>query len=242
MIEVNLVPDVKQELIKAKQTRNLVISIAIIVGAVTVGIVALLGVYAYVVQPVRSSTVDNDIKSKSKELTDKPNINNMLTIQNQLTTINKLHDNKNITSRLFEILVAINPAQPNQASFSTVKLATDTKTIKLEGQTSGYDALEVLKKTITGTTFSYSDSSGKSSTDQLSETVTSSDTSFGEDATGKRVLRFTLSFEYNDALFARSSKNTKIIQPDKKNVTDSYLGVPADLFSDRANSELKGAN
>ena len=212
MIEVNLVPDVKQELIKAKQTRNLVISIAIIVGAVTVGIVALLGVYAYVVQPVRSSTVDNDIKSKSKELTDKPNINNMLTIQNQLTTINKLHDNKNITSRLFEILVAINPAQPNQASFSTVKLATDTKTIKLEGQTSGYDALEVLKKTITGTTFSYSDSSGKSSTDQLSETVTSSDTSFGEDATGKRVLRFTLSFEYNDALFARSSKNTKIIK------------------------------
>lgn len=242
MIEVNLVPDVKQQLIKAKLSRNVVISSAIIVGAVAVGIVVLLGIIAFVVQPVRSQAVDGDIQTKSSVLAKQPDINNMLTIQNQLTKINQLHDNKNISSRLFEVLVAINPPAPNQASFSTVKMSTDTKTIKLEGQTpNGYDALEVLKKTITGTTFSFGDKSGKSLTYPLTDSVSPSDTSFGEDTSGKKVLRFTLTFQYNDALFARSSNNTKIIRPDRKNVTDSFLGIPLSLFSDRATNQ-KGAN
>lgn len=242
MIEVNLVPDVKQELIRAKQSRNLVISGAILISAVFVGIVIMLGLYAFVVQSVRSNAIEGDIKNKSTELASKPDINNTLTIQNQLAKINVLHDSKNISSRLFEVLVAINPTAPNQATFSTVKLSTDTKTIRLEGQTpNGYDALEILKKTILGTTFSYTNQANETTTNQLTENVAPSDTSFGEDATGNRVLRFTLTFEYNDSLLARTSKNTKIIRPDRKNVTDSYLGVPVSLFSDRATTQ-KGAN
>jgi hypothetical protein len=242
MIEVNLVPDVKQELIKAKQSRNFVVSSAILVSAASVGLVIILGIYALFVQPVRSSAIEGDIKKKSTELASKPDINNTLTIQNQLTKINSLHDSKNISSRLLEVLVAINPAAPNQATFSTVKLNNDTKTIRLEGQTpSGYDALEVLKKTILGTTFSFSNQANETITNKLTENVLPSDMSFGEDATGNRVLRFTLTFEYNEALFARTSKNTKIIRPDRKNVTDSYIGVPVSLFSDRATTE-GGAN
>lgn len=242
MIEINLVPDVKQEFIKAKQTRNLVISGAIIFGAIAIGIVTLLAFYTFVLQPVRSSALDNDIKAKKVELTGKSDINRMLTIQNQLDKINQLHDNKNITSRLFEVVTAINPAPPNQATFSTIRLLTDAKTIKIDGQTpNGYDALEALKKTITGTNVEFIDQTGKATSVQLTDTVLPSDISFGEDSSGKRVLRFTLTFQYNDVLFAKSSKNTKIIQPNKQNVTDSFLGIPVSLFGDRATSQ-KGTN
>lgn len=242
MIEINLVPDVKQDFIKVKQTRNLVISGAIIFGAIAVGVVALLAIYTFVIQPVRSSNLEYEIKTKKAELASKNDIDRMLTIQNQLAQINQLHDNKNITSRLFEVITAINPAPPNQATFSTIQLSTDSNTIKIEGQTpNGYDALEALKKTITGTNFDFTNQSGKVASLPLTENVLPSDTSFGEDSLGKRVLRFTLTFQYNDALFEKSSKNTKVIQPNKQNVTDSFLGIPVSLFGDRATNQ-KGTN
>jgi hypothetical protein len=67
-----------------------------------------------------------------------------------------------------------------------------------------------------------------------------SDRSYGEDATGAKVLRFTLTFTYPDKLFSRTAKNATIVAPERSNVTDSFLGVPESLFTQRANDTQEG--
>ncbi len=238
MIEINLVPDVKQELIRAKRVRTIVVSSAILVGLVAVGIVVLMAVYLFGVQAVRESIADGAIDKKGKELAAVDDLGNTLTIQHQLTRLGELHDQKNISSRFFDLLAAINPVPPNNVSFSLARIDSETQTIRLEGQAAnGYAAADVLKKTILETSISYRDTDGQTRTAKLTDNVSTSELSYGEDSTGKKVLRFTMTFVYDSAFLARSSQNAIIIRPDRQNVTDSYLRLPDSLFSDRAADE-----
>lgn len=238
MIEINLVPDVKQELIKARRVRTVVVSSAIFVGLVAVGIVVLLALYHYGAQTLRSKIADDQIASKSKELANVSDLSNSLTIQHQLSKLSEIHDQTNMDSRFFDLLAAINPAAPNQVSFSVARVDSETKTVRLEGQAvNGYIAADVLKKTILGTSISYKDDAGDTKTVPLTDAVSTSELSYGEDSTGKKVLRFTLTFVYDEAFFARTSENAVIVRPDRQNVTDSYLRLPESLFGDRASDE-----
>ncbi|RZJ39805.1 MAG: hypothetical protein EON86_13700, partial [Brevundimonas sp.] len=162
MIEINLIPDVKQELLKARRVRTYVISVAILVGIVSVAVVVLLALYLFGVQTVRSTLADGTINSKSKDLQQVEDLSNTLTVQNQLTKLSAMHEDKNIDSRFFSVLAAVNPATPNEVSISSAVVDSESKNIKLEGQAvNGFDAAEALKKTILGTTLSYTDESGE---------------------------------------------------------------------------------
>lgn len=240
MIEINLVPDVKQELIKAKRTRTMVVSIAIIVGVVSVGIVILLCVYLFGVQTLRQTLADKAIDDNSAKLKQVPDLGNMLTIQNQLSVVNELHDKKNIDSRLFELLTAINPSKPNQVIFSQVKIDSENGTIHIDGQAAnGFVAADVLKKTIQAASFSYKDED-TTKTELLASNISVSNLSYGEDANGAKVLRFSMDFEYTQALFSRASEDAVIVRPDRQNATDSFKRLPESLFGSRAN-DIGGA-
>ncbi len=238
MIEINLVPDVKQELIKARRVRTIVVSTAVVVGLVAVGIVVLLALYHYGAQTLRSKIADDQISSNSSKLAAIDDLGNTITIQHQLSRLSEIHDQTNVDSRFFDLLAAINPAAPNQVSFSLARIDAETKTVRLEGQAAnGYIAADVLKKTILGTSLSFKEQEGEARTVPLAKTVSTSELSYGEDSTGKKVLRFTLTFEYDEAIFARSSENAVIVRPDRQVVTDSFLRLPSSLFSDRAADE-----
>lgn len=241
MIEINLVPDIKQELIRANRVRTVVVSFAVLVGIIAVGIVVLMAVYLFLGQALRSNLADKAITDKSKQLSDVSDLAKTLTIQHQLSKLTELHDQKNITSRFFDLLVAINPPAPNQVSFSLARVDSDQQTIRLEGQAvNGYIAADVLKKTIEGTTLSYRDATNHTQSVPLTDKVSTSELSYGEDSTGKKVLRFTLTFIYDSAFFARSSTDAVIVRPDRQNVTDSFLHLPESLFSDRASDQVGG--
>lgn len=242
MIEINLVPDVKQELIRAQRVRNTVISVTIIVGIVSVGIIVLLAFYLFGVQTVRSVVADNRITDGTQKLKDVEDLTNTLTIQNQLEKLSEQHNTKNIDSRIFAILTAINPSAPNEIVISSAKVDSEIKTVTIEGQAAnGYEAAELFKKTILSTKLTYTDEGGEKQSTPLTENVSTSDISYGEDASGKKVLRFTMSFTYPDTLFALSSRDASIERPDRQNVTDSFLRIPQSLFSERA-SDIEGAN
>lgn len=242
MIEINLIPDVKQELIRAQSVRNTVVSFTILIGIISVAVVALLAFYLFGVQTVRSALADNRIKEATTELQQIDDLSNTLTIQNQLSKLSVMHDSKNIDSRFFAILTAINPAAPNDIVVSSAKLDADTKTVTIDGQAAnGYEAAELFKKTILSTKMTYKDIDGAQQSSLLTDDVSTSDISYGEDASGKKVLRFTMSFIYPDELFARSSGDAVIERPGRQNVTDSYLRIPQSLFSERA-SDIEGEN
>lgn len=234
MIEINLVPDVKQELIKAQRVRASVISVAIIVGIGAVGVVVLLAFWVFAVQAARGVLSDNTIKQESQKLSSVEDVSDTLTIQNQLSKLSDMHNSKNIDSRLFDILTTINPSAPNNVAITNVSLDSSTTTIKLEAQAvNGYPALDVFKKTINATTFEFTKDGEKRSV-QLATGMSDSERSYGEDASGAKVLRFTLTFTYPVELFARTSQNASIVAPERTNATDSFLGVPQSLFTQEA--------
>jgi Tfp pilus assembly protein PilN len=240
MIEINLVPDVKQELIKAQRVRSTVISISILIGVISVAIVAVLAVYILGVQTVRGVLLDKAIATSNEKLVGVKDLSKTLTIQNQLTKITNLNDSKKIDSRVFDMLAAIIPPAPNDIQVSDLTIDSTTSTVTINGQASNsYAAVEVFKKTLEGAKVNYTDTNGKSQTATLASNISTSNTSYGEDATGTKVLRFTLSFEYASELFSPLSKGVSIVISNKGNATDSYLGVPTSIFADRA-TDLTG--
>lgn len=234
MIEINLIPDVKQEYIKAKRVRTLVVTGAVVVGIASIAIVVLMAVYLFGIQALRSTLADNAITEKSNKLKEVPDLANMLTVQNQLAHITTLHDEKSMDSRLFELLTAINPAKPNQVTYTSVKVDSENKLIHMDGQAAnGFVAADVLKKTILATTLSYGQDN-ETKTESLTKNVSISNMSYGEDATGAKVLRFSIDFEYSEALFARSSTDAIVDRPNRQNATDSFKHLPESLFGSRA--------
>lgn len=241
MIQVNLIPDIKRELLRAQQMRRTAISIAIFAGVVAAGVVIALGVILGV-QIVHENIARENIKKEYKTLVSVDNIENVLTIQNQLKSIQSYQDKRTIDSRLFDVLGAINPTEPNSVKFSSIKLDPVGQIITIEGTAvNGYAATETFRKTILNTTVESGSGSDLVKV-PLATVVTIGETSYGEAADGARVLRFTVSFAYSDGLFDNSLKSIKIVTPTAKvDVTDSKTRVPESLFTEKA-SAAQGGN
>jgi Tfp pilus assembly protein PilN len=233
MIEINLIPDVKQELLKAERARAMVISGAIFTCIIAGGLVVLLAIYIYGVQFGRNVYADGQIKNKGAELAQVEDLSKMLTIQNQIDRINTLNDTKTVDSRLFDVLSAVIPPAPNQIQVSNLTMATETSTLTLEGQTNAYDSMEVFKKTIDSSVIIYTEDGAEKSVKLASE-ISISNVSYGEDTNGVKVLRFSLSFKYPPELFSAKIPVLTIKLSINGNVTDSYLGLPRSIFAERA--------
>lgn len=241
MIEINLVPDIKQELLRAERVRTNVISIAVVVSLAAVAVVVLLVLWVYGGQSFRGLVLDNEVKDKSAKLAGVEDISNTLTIQNQLSNLAAMHNDKKVDSRVFDVLQAVNPPAPNTISVTNLKIDADTTTISIQGQAaSGYSALEVFKKTLAATTLKYTQQ-GTDSTVPLVTKMSDADRSYGEDANGAKVLRFTITFTYPKQLFDHTIPSLTIQAPNTTNATDSFLGVPSSLFVQKA-ADAQGSN
>jgi Tfp pilus assembly protein PilN len=234
MIEINLIPDVKQELIRARMIRSAVVSGAIITTIIAAAIVAMLSVYVFGVQTVRGAVADDAIKKGSAQLASVEDLSKILTIQNQLTKVNDLNNSKAIDSRVFDVLQAIIPPPPNNVKVSSLIVDATAKTITFEGQTPTYPSLEAFKKTIGAANVRYIDDSKTQQDVPLASALSISNISYGEDSTGTKVLRFTVSFTYANELFSPKVTSPTIVLINGGNVTDSYLGIPKSIFTDRA--------
>lgn len=237
MVEINLIPDIKAELIKSQRILASVITAAVFIGGGAVALVVLLAMYTYGFQTLSDLSLNKTIDSESAKLSKVEGLAKTLTIQHQLHVLPQMHSEKHIDSRVITLLSDLGQSIPEQnaVSVNTFTLDTDTNTITIEAQAaSGYPALEVYKKTLEGTIFDYTLSGDKTAKSiPMVSGISDSDRSYGEDASGARVLRFTLSFTYPDEFLSPSSKDIKISTPTRKNVTDSYLSLPKNLFSDR---------
>lgn len=130
MIQLNLLPDVKLEYMKARQRKRMVIGTSIIVSGFFITIFILLFVFVRFAQKEHLSNLDKDIAKTTEELKSKEDLNKILTIQNQLNSLPALHDQKTISSRVFDYLTQLTPAQ---ATISEVTLDLTEGTLSLEG-------------------------------------------------------------------------------------------------------------
>lgn len=116
MIELNLLPDVKLKLIKAKRTEHIIIVASILASAAAVAIVVALFSLNQI-QKKHISDLNRDIAKKTAQLKNDKQLKKILTVQNQLNSLSALHSSKPAASRLFNYLIQTTPSDVTITSF-----------------------------------------------------------------------------------------------------------------------------
>ena len=201
MISLNLLPDVKKDLLRVRRERNLVVSISVVVVGASIGVLLLLSGTLGVLVATKA-LMENGIKNDEqtiKQAQKKKQLDKYITVQNQLKQIGKLKSDQQVYSRLMDYLTQLNPAAPNNVQISSAKIeapagssstssssssaSADGITMTIEGKTTNFSALDVYKNTLSKAQLSYeveeedasSDSENSANSDGTYSKETSSD-------------------------------------------------------------------
>lgn len=172
MIQVNLVPDVKQELLRAQTQRNFIISIAILLSISAAVVILLVAGYVYGAQTLLMANSNKTIDTEYAKLTSVEDLDKMLTIQSQLSQVSVHNQDKRITSRMYDMLNVVVPDNPHNVKISSMAVAPSGENalsggteevsadsgalVTIEGQTVGsYASLEVFEKMIAAAVIEY---------------------------------------------------------------------------------------
>ena len=155
--EINLVPDIKEEMIKALKLRNLTFFLCIVVASVSLGLGAIFASIAGGQQAAVDGKKDmiNNLSSKITEYSD---LTEYLTIRDQLGNLSLISDNKKLLSRTFNIISVLFPhgvADSISISEINVDLNSDSPTFTFDAQANAgnppyidYNVLESFKKSM----------------------------------------------------------------------------------------------
>lgn len=240
MISINLLPDVKKDLLRVRRERNLVVTVSVIAVGVSVGILLVLGATLGGMTVAKMAT-ESSIESNEKKIDDaikNDQLNRYLTIQNQLSQIDGLKGEQQIYSRLMDYLVALNPAAPNNATLQNVILSSsgassssssssaDGITVTLEGSTADFASLNVYKNTLINAQISYEEESD----DDDADTDSSSNQDDDEDNGRNNVTENTEAIKEN--LFTSVEVTESNLSTDSRGSTVSFTIVA--VFNPRA--------
>jgi hypothetical protein len=222
MIQLNLLPDVKLEYIKAERSRRLFMSVSILASTVTIGILVLLLLYGGL-QKKHLHDLSSDISKEGKQLQSEPKIDKILTVQNQLQSLTALHASKPAVSRLFDYLNQLTPTQISITNFTT-DFTQQTATI-----TGTADALSSVNKYIDTMKFTtYTTDTSSTSSKAFSNVVL---TSFGVTAAsgkGTKPANFTITLGYDKPIFDITQKVSLSVP--QISTTRASLENPTALF------------
>lgn len=149
-IQLNLLPDVKQQFIKTRRTRRLITIIALLTSSVAVAVTAMLFVTTNVWQARTINNVTEDIEDGLSELQAVPELSKILTVQEQLEGLDEVHNNKTAANRLYDYLPQI---LPQGVIVSELNVDFENQVVEIEGYVDNVQAassatgsLEIVNK------------------------------------------------------------------------------------------------
>jgi Tfp pilus assembly protein PilN len=224
MIELNLLPDIKLEYLRAEKSRRLFLSVSVLATGAAVAILVIL-LAADFVQKHDISSLSSKISTESTTLKSKPNISAVLTVQNQLQSLTELHSTKLATSRIFSQY--LDQVTPSNVSISEFDIDLTQKAITITGNSDSLNSVDAYIDTLKSTTYT----TGADSTAQnaFSDVVL---TSFGYSSTTSdptQAASYTINLSYDPTILDITQTNVKLNIP-TFTITRSQLVQPDDLF------------
>jgi Tfp pilus assembly protein PilN len=253
-LQFNLLPDVKQEYLKTERTKKTVIMVAFAASAVSLFLLLLMMTNVYVINKKKLNDADKDVKKYSDQLKAIPNLDRVLTVQNQLKSVASLHQSKHVTSRLYTYLPQITPTN---VCLGKVSLDLAGSSLILEGTTDTLKSVNTYVDTLKFTTYQLS---GQETKTKAFPTVTESQFGLsqgggvgGQTTTcaGKPAnASYQLSVQFDPVLFSNSSKVTLTVPPglsttrsvldDPNNALFTGQPTPAKASNQSSNSQAGG--
>jgi hypothetical protein len=140
--EINLVPDIKAEMIKAQKTRNLMFFVCIVISIVSVSTALILGSIKGA-QDITMSGQDSHLKNLSDKIKSYEELPEFLTIQNQLKGIADIEDDQKVLSRAIGFLAALLDVGDDEVKASELTIDLSSTTLAFDGQADAKKAPDI---------------------------------------------------------------------------------------------------
>lgn len=229
MMQLNLLPDVKLEYLRSMRTKRLVIGVSLLVAAASLAIVLILVSIVYVFQKKNMSDLNNDIKIYTGQLEKIPDLEKVLTVQNQLKALPGLHEKKPVASRVFGYMTQLTPTS---ASISQFDIDFKESTMKITGTANSLDAANTFIDTLKFTTYQKGNEKASASPPKaFSEVVLSQFTR------SPNAANYTITLKFDPEIFNGAS-TIRLAVP-RIISTRSVTEQPTDLFQ---SSQTDGGN
>lgn len=217
MIQFNLLPDVKLEYIKARRSKRMVLLIS--AGLTAFALIVFIGLFMVVnvFQTKRINDLNKDIKKHTATLEKVPDLDKILTLQNQLGSLTSLHDQKVISSRTMDYLAQVTPAK---ATISDIQIDFGAHTMSITGNADALSTVNKYADTLKFTTYTTNESTEPKNA--FSDVVLASFASTEKGASYQLTMTF-------DPVIFDATKQVTLSVP-KITSTRSETEKPGDLF------------
>lgn len=222
MIQFNLLPDIKVKYIKARRQKRLVMMISFFVSLGSVLLLIGATSVVYLVQGSQISNIEDKITKASNSINNKKDqvddINKVLTVQNQLKSLDDLHSSKPLTSRIYDYLAKITPARVTLSKL-TINNVSGAESMSIQGSTDTLETINEFVDTLKFTTFK----PAAENSDELAVFTEVVLTSFSRDKAG---ASYTLTLKYDPIIFSSAESTSGLKVPEGLITTRSELGRP----------------
>ena len=219
MIQINLLPDVKVEYLKSRRMRRLVMGGSFIAIIASFAVVGFIASYAYGVQKAQLASANSSIQKSTAEIKKIENLDKILTIQNQLKTLDSVHAAKPAMTRLFTFLPQLTPTD---VQIGDLNVVFETSTMELKGTAKNVESVNKFVDTIKFTTFTV-DNDPSTSKKAFSSVVLS------KIGVSNKGAEYTIDLSFDPKIFDITVKSIELTVP-KITTTRSQLTVPDALF------------
>jgi Tfp pilus assembly protein PilN len=237
-LQFNLLPDVKQEYLKTKRTKRTFITASVVAASISFFILLFALTTVYVINKKQLHDTDQDIKKYSNQLKGIKNLDKILTIQNQLSSISKLHQGKHKISKLFTYLPQVTPAH---VCMSQLSLDTVANSLTIQGSSDSQKTINTFIDTLKFTKYQ---KDNKDSGQNAFPTVTETQFSINTHTNGSKAItcqdvpapaNYQVLIKFDPILFQNTDQVTLKV-PQGLVTTRSVYDDPSNIFNGDPNS------
>ncbi|HUA13216.1 MAG TPA: PilN domain-containing protein [Candidatus Sulfotelmatobacter sp.] len=221
MIQINLLPDVKLEFVRSQKLKRLILGVSAIACVCSIALlIVLLSVDG--LQKKHLNDINGDISNYKSQLQNKPNISQILTVQNQLNSITTLQAGKPQAARVFGYLNLLTPVT---VSLNSLSLNFTEKTMVITGNANNPGSVNQYVDNLKDTT--YTSNSSPTPKPAFNDVVLTS-FSYSNSGSSSQPASYTINLSYDSNIFS-NTQQVKLSVP--TSTTVNYANSSSDAFS-----------